>query len=196
MNLPHGRWLPGFRADLVAEAMPSIGLPVLVRCLLGERRFRPSGPTAETWNVAAHSLLVGLIMLRLRDHWPDLPGDVLLAKALCHDLHEAFLGDIPQPVKQHLPEFGRLEAEVDGGLLHEYLGIPVGTSPEMQKNIHAAVKHCDNVALVLEAELFGMTLETRPDQFPDNFLKDVRRCGGSGTWLYNEHVDFRLGERP
>ena len=181
MNLAGGRWLHGFDANTVARDMEKIGPVGLIRCLLGERRFRPSGPHVEDWNVAAHSLNAALIFLRLREArgWPI----EWLPAVLCHDLAEAFVGDIPRPVKRRLePTFGRLEASVQTGVA-SYFRLP--RLQGQRTGREAAVKHCDFVALLLEAEEFGLTLENGPDAFPPEVVEDFRCCGGT-TWLFRE----------
>src|SRR3990167_6317272 len=72
------------------------------------------GPPVQDWNVVAHSLNAALIFLRVRGirGWPI----EWLPAVLCHDLAEAFVGDIPSPVKRRVqPAFVQLEAGVQGG---------------------------------------------------------------------------------
>lgn len=180
MNIIGKRWLRGFEEDTVAEDLEEIGPVGLIRCLLGERRFRPSGPHVQDWNVAAHSLNVALIFLRVREArgWPI----EWLPAVLCHDLAEAFVGDIPSPVKRRVSGFAGLEASVQAGI-ETYLRLPWRSD---QGGLEAvAVKHCDFVALLLEAAEFGLTLESGPAGFPVGVVEDFKTCGGT-TWLFRE----------
>lgn len=181
MNIIGGRWLRGFETETVAEDLKKIGPVGIVRCLLGERRFRPSGPHTQDWNVAAHSLNAALIFLHLREKrgWPV----VWLQDVLCHDLAEAFVGDIPSPVKRHLqPAFIQLETGVLDGI-RRYLSMRDIQSLPVEPDRAAAVRHCDLVALLLEAEEFRLTLESGPEDFPPEVVEDFHACGG-GTWEY------------
>jgi len=180
MNLVGGRWLRGFEAHIVAEDLEKIGPVGLIRCLLGERRFRPSGPHVQDWNVVAHSLNAALIFLRVRGirGWPI----EWLPAVLCHDLAEAFVGDIPSPVKRRVqPAFVQLEAGVQDGI-ERYLHLSRLGEADGEA---LAVRHCDLVALLLEAEEFQLTLESGPNDFPTGVVEDFKACGGT-AWLFRE----------
>lgn len=183
LNVIGNRWLHGFEPETVAADLEKIGPVGIVRCLLGERRFRPSGPYVQDWNVAAHSLNAALIFLRL---WPLRGWDPLwLEEVLCHDLAEAFVGDIPSPVKRHLqPAFKVLEDGVDEGL-RTYLNLDADLVDADTSRLEQAVRHCDLVALLLEAEEFGLTLETGPEDLPPEVIEDFHACGGI-AWPYRK----------
>lgn len=90
---------------------------------------RYAGQCSEFYSVAEHSMLVA-----------DVVGDHRL-EALLHDAAEAFMGDITRPLKQLLPEYKRIEAEVERAILAR-LGL---TAP-----IPKAVKDADLRVLAAE----------------------------------------------
>jgi hypothetical protein len=69
---------------------------------------RYSGQCSRFYSVAEHSLLVSRMT---RGHELE---------ALLHDAAEAFLGDITRPLKQLLPEYKRIEAEVETAILSRF----------------------------------------------------------------------------
>ncbi len=74
--------------------------------------------------------------------------------ALLHDASEAYMADIPSPVKAALPDYKRLEKEVED-VIWSTLGLPPRTDP-----VWLAVKVCDELALHYEASVL---LAHRPD---------------------------------
>lgn len=69
---------------------------------------RYSGQCRSFYSVAEHSLLVSEV------------AEGYEYEALLHDAAEAFLGDITRPLKQMLPEFKRIEAEVERAILDRF----------------------------------------------------------------------------
>jgi 5'-deoxynucleotidase YfbR-like HD superfamily hydrolase len=59
---------------------------------------RFGGHTFEPYSVAQHSVLMGLIVPKEDKLW-----------ALFHDAMEAYVGDLPKPIKRVLPQFADLE---------------------------------------------------------------------------------------
>lgn len=116
---------------------------------------RFGGAGKSDWTVLHHSMLVGLIWLRLRPHydWPlyDLPA------VLLHDAHEGVMGcDIPGPVKRALGTKGQealrgLEATIDEKI-RTYFHI---SPPSNHKTPWFAPKLCDRLALIIEEIHFG-----------------------------------------
>ncbi|QUS38021.1 hypothetical protein RPMA_03475 [Tardiphaga alba] len=80
---------------------------------------RYSGQCRSFYSVAEHSLLVSEVAAGCE------------FEALLHDAAEAFLGDITRPLKQMLPEFKRIEAEVERAILDRF-GV-VGPIPPQVK---------------------------------------------------------------
>lgn len=90
---------------------------------------RYAGQCREFYSVAEHSLLVCDIV----------PAQGLAA--LLHDAAEAFLGDITRPLKQMLPDYRRIEQEVQNAILARF-GLPLVPEP--------AIKHADLRVLAAE----------------------------------------------
>ncbi|MEH2564298.1 hypothetical protein V1289_003925 [Bradyrhizobium sp. AZCC 2289] len=69
---------------------------------------RYSGQCSSFYSVAEHSILVSETAVGFE------------FEALLHDAAEAFLGDITRPLKQMLPEYKRIEAEVERAILDRF----------------------------------------------------------------------------
>jgi hypothetical protein len=67
---------------------------------------------------------------------------------LLHDSTEAYMCDIPRPIKGHLTNYAEYEAQLYRALAKKF-GLPDKLPPE--------VKWADNVALMTEAKLVGDT---------------------------------------
>lgn len=90
---------------------------------------RYSGQCKRFYSVAEHSLLVSEVARGFE------------FEALLHDAAEAFLGDITRPLKQLLPEFKRIEKDVELAILDRF-GVPAPLPPQ--------VKHADLRVLAAE----------------------------------------------
>jgi uncharacterized protein len=108
---------------------------------------RWNGHTLRPWSVADHSLLVA-----------DLVGDAdpnLALAALLHDAHEAYIGDIVQPVQEALATAGRVEGaeSLDVKFLANRLNSAIGAAFPLDPELflHDAVKAADRLALSIEA---------------------------------------------
>jgi hypothetical protein len=69
---------------------------------------RYAGQCKSFYSVAEHSLLVSETALGFE------------FEALMHDAAEAFLGDVTRPLKQMLPEFKKIEAEVEKAIFDRF----------------------------------------------------------------------------
>jgi 5'-deoxynucleotidase YfbR-like HD superfamily hydrolase len=143
----------GKMIDLLAPQRADIELPIIAEHLAKANRYCGATP-GVTYSVAQHSVVCASAA---RAATGDLQ---LVAYLLCHDMHEAYLGDDTTPKKRALQsimgEFGTLAGEVEKafGLLtyrldvaiHEAVGLTWPPSSELQKQI----KFWDTVALATE----------------------------------------------
>jgi hypothetical protein len=72
---------------------------------------RYSGQCSRFYSVAEHSLLVSEVAVGFE------------LEALLHDAAEAFMGDMTRPLKQMLPEYKRIELEVETAIFSRF-GLP------------------------------------------------------------------------
>lgn len=120
---------------------------------------RFGGHTKKFYSVAQHSMLVADIV---KDMEPDSPE--LELWALMHDASEAYMIDIPSPIKALLPEYKQKEKQLML-LISTWFNLPYHED-ERSSLIPFAVKHADAVALVTEARqlMKGGTSEWAPNQ--------------------------------
>lgn len=103
---------------------------------------RYNGHTKVFYSVATHSILVAFF----------LPDDLKL-EGLLHDASEAYLCDLPSPVKQQMPEYRRAEARVESAISDQF---------RLVHPMHPLVKEADDYVFTLEAGLvMGGTLGTK-----------------------------------
>lgn len=91
---------------------------------------RYSGQCKRHYSVATHSVIVAMFL-----------PDELKFEGLMHDGTEAFMADIPTPLKILLPEYRAIEHRVDAKIRRQF-GLPAEMSPE--------VKRADHIALAIE----------------------------------------------
>lgn len=111
---------------------------------------RYSGHTRTHWSVAAHSCLVSL-----------LAPQPFKRKAHAHDAHEAYVLDVPRPIKKH-PSMAGYRA-----LEHANEAV-VCAALNVELDMPLEVKYADNIALWAEAEELlhgcGDWTECRPEK--------------------------------
>jgi uncharacterized protein len=81
---------------------------------------RYSGQCNRFYSVAEHSLLVSETAVGFE------------LEALMHDAAEAFVGDITRPLKQMLPDYKRIETEVERAIFSRF-GIQTPLPPEVKQ---------------------------------------------------------------
>ncbi|NRA88817.1 MAG: HD domain-containing protein [Rhizobiales bacterium] len=111
------------------------------------------------YSVAEHSTHVMEHISRLQpcDYSPldSLETEMI---ALCHDMSEAYLGDMPSPIKAQLPDYQKLEARVQK-TIYDYFDCKVD-NPSYMKTMEQAdyrmllieMRHCGKHALKAESD--------------------------------------------
>jgi hypothetical protein len=126
---------------------------------------RWAGHCPHFYSVAEHACLVHDIVAEraARQHWTPALANVLQLAALHHDDHEAFVGDVPTPLKNML---GLVYTD-----LADKLDVTIGRALKLGWAVASfqdpEVKRADTLALYVEAERFkpsmGLHWEGRPD---------------------------------
>lgn len=152
--------------DLLDPDPGSILLDDIAFSLGNACRF--NGHTSSYYSVAEHSVLVSCLVEAMN------PNRDLVVAGLLHDAHEAYLGDIPTPIKQTLPGWQELAERMDRAVGQSFCADPVlFRSPE--------VELADRMALSMEARIL-MKCRTRGllagDLIPAENLPD--RISGNG----------------
>jgi len=114
---------------------------------------RWGGHSEAFYSVASHSIWVA----------EQVPDGYKL-EALLHDATEAYIGDMPKPIKKHLPDFVGLEKKLDGAIRTKF-GLP----PLMSK----VVKEADKRALEwewMEVKNGSWVSETNHFRIKEKFL--------------------------
>lgn len=130
----------GIAFDLAAPTVAMVKIEDIAVALSRQCRF--AGHCKRFYSVAEHSVLVS----RLIDS-DVAPRRRLALYGLLHDAHEAYIGDLLQPIKvlarqQGATFYAELEARVEAVVLQAFGFDPGPTPPE--------VKHADLVALAIE----------------------------------------------
>lgn len=147
------------------------------------RQFRYNGLTVKPYTVAQHSTIVARMCTD--------PKSALLA--MLHDASEAYLHDIPTPLKQILPDYRKIERKVQEAIEAGLIWDGFFNSIEHAEKLYAEVSEADKLALrhevstiVLHREEYGLPVippilqvqELReqnilnPDEAFVQFLKD------------------------
>jgi uncharacterized protein len=142
----------GKRFHFLAPQQDEIDIEDIAHALANECRF--GGHTARFYSVAEHSILVATLC----------PDELALA-ALLHDASEAYIRDIPSPIKHHLSNYKQIENIVQSAIETKY-GV-IGAS----KN--EVIKEADLMALKAEAS---------------HLLKN-----GGESWIHQENYKTKNG---
>lgn len=147
---------------------------------------------------------VGQHLLLLSDIWRALPSlqtglmtQVIELKLLIHDLHEAYVVDLPRPIKAMLPEYGVLEKKVEAELLD---GLLFGLFDEANqtkiketinsKVVNDIVSFMDiNICTLVEIPLF---MPSGSSVFSNQKTEDLAKSGlhfMAAQMAYNEWID-------
>ena len=126
-----GSWIltrSGRHIDFQNPDPAEIAIEDIAVALSRECRF--SGQTQEFYSVAQHSVRTSRIV-----------PEAFALEALLHDATEAFIKDLPSPLKGMLPEYSRIERTLDRAIRRKF-GLP----GEMSGPVHRA----DRVLLATE----------------------------------------------
>lgn len=139
--------------DLYNMVSSDVDIQDIVHGLSAIRRFNGRGLT-----VLQHTLSM---FDYTRTKYRGVERDRVLSSVLVHDLAEAYIGDIIQPVKAAVPDIALLETSVQYAILNKLYRcegdefvVPPYVLPG--SNLSAVVKHIDRIALAAEYKLlFG-----------------------------------------
>jgi hypothetical protein len=124
-----GRWFDAFNPQVADVCIEDIA-----HALALMNRF--GGHTKRPYSVAQHSYLAS-----------KMAPEGLKFQALMHDAHEAYVLDMPSPLKRGLPDYCALEDAVER-VVHQTFGLPAKLDP--------AVKVVDMRMMTTEAKAFGL----------------------------------------
>lgn len=125
-----GRWF-----DVLNPDPEQVCIEDIAHSLACTNRY--GGHIAVPYSVAQHSVMCAYVA----------PPEWKL-ECLLHDAAEAYLGDMPKPIKRKMPDYRRLEAKVEQAIRARF-GLPGAAHPQ-------AVGDIDLRMLVTEARHFGM----------------------------------------
>lgn len=132
-----GNWCETYTGKKFYPADPrveEIDLEDITHALGNICRF--GGHSSRFYSVAQHSIVVASLVSEENRLW-----------ALLHDAAEAYVGDIPRPLKMMLPRFCDIESRIIEKIAEAW-GLPA--------EMPAEIKQADNFALFLEATALGM----------------------------------------
>lgn len=146
----------GRLVDPINPSMNDISIEDIAWALSRIPRFAGHTTCQIPYNVAQHSVHVSLLVQKhVSENWEHYPelrsiSDIVL-KALLHDAHEAYIGDIPSPIK-HLDGLRERFKEIENGLDRAIFGA-IGLVPftQIEKDI---IKQADLLALSIEGYHF------------------------------------------
>ena len=143
MNSPsaprHGNWLQTFTGKAFWPLDPrpeDVCDEDSAHALALSNRYM--GHTRVPYSVADHSLGVANVV------WERTSDLKLMFAALLHDASEAYIVDVPRPIKPYLKGYYEIEAVVMGAILEHY-GLP------QDLHLHPEIKRADEILLATEA---------------------------------------------
>lgn len=119
----------GLLANLNHLSADDMDIRIIAKALSKLCRF--GGHTSQFYSVAQHSVLVSKLV----------PEELAFA-ALLHDASEAYVIDMPRPIKLQMPDYQDLELSVMSQIVAHY--------DVVDQMSHPLIKHADMVALATE----------------------------------------------
>jgi 5'-deoxynucleotidase YfbR-like HD superfamily hydrolase len=141
MNEPVICTSSGRRFNLLEPCIADVALQDIAHALALTPRF--GGHCNAFLSVAQHSILVADLVA------VHEPGSLAQQVALLHDASEAYLVDMPAPIKRHLPDFKRIEDRVQA-VVFEAFGLAT-----IAAGLKPIIKAADTLALQWEQRDFG-----------------------------------------
>lgn len=163
-------WIRTYTGNYVCLAKPdpsTISIVDIAHHLACEARW--AGATSRHYSVAEHSIWVARFV---RELVPAESRDIATAHALLHDAHEAYIKDIPTPLKAMLGDGYRKMA--DG--LDAAIRVAVGLVAPPEVGVIGAIKAADSYASWCEAKalLASCTqIKKAGDEPPEGLLRKV-----------------------
>jgi hypothetical protein len=115
------------------------------------QQVRFAGHTPEPYTIAQHSVLVSRRAEELATAGSLLGVTEIAQWGLLHDAMEAYVVDVPRPVKRSLPEYQDIEQNLAVVIWRRFVALE-GSTLRMRDYPH--VKRADNEILSAEAEVF------------------------------------------
>lgn len=178
----------------LTQLKPSIAH--IMRALPKINRF--NGHTALPYDVAMHSVQCAISAKQVY----GIEKPHLLLAVLMHDAAEAYISDIPRPLKRAFcPEIGQLEARVQLNILSSIFIIhPVHMEEIYSKNFVETLAEIDLRMACTEYDFLGETklLEKVPRLTPpkDFYVTDWRKSTYSFCRLLHKYTTSPLSEAP
>lgn len=138
MSKRRGDWMQTYTGRQFWPLDPrpeEVAIEDIARALSMQCRF--AGHCAKFYSVADHSVRVSM-------HAGDLDDPTFALAGLLHDAAEAYVVDVPRPLKRFLPGYKEIEREV-ARAIEKRFGLPVDIFED------GAIKHWDEVLLATEA---------------------------------------------
>lgn len=172
---------PTGRRIFYEDPFGSISREMLLREVAAglSKQARFGNHTAMSYYVAQHCVLCTM----LSD--ADGQGDEVALRLLLHDATEAYLGDMPNPHKQRLPDYRALEAHFEEAILSR-LGL------DLAPDLHPTVKRYDFMAMVLEMDRVGFGSERYgcTTEIPTDCRRAAGQFFNGGSWGSNTAAKF------
>ncbi|MHC0464558.1 HD family hydrolase [Kosakonia cowanii] len=172
------RTFTGKRFDYLTATVDDIDIEDIANALSNVCRF--NGHLPEFYSVAQHSVLCSLIV----------PVEHAF-EALMHDAAEAYVQDIPAPLKALLPDYRRIEDQVDD-LIRNKFGLPAEHTP--------VIKYADLTMLATERRDLdiddGTTWEILENIPPTDLIQINPLRAGQAYALFMKRFNELLETRP
>ena len=94
------------------------------------RQYRFNGQTSRPYTVAQHCVFVSYLV-----------PPTLALQALLHDAAEAYIGDLPYPVKRLCPDYQQIEDRLQRAIMRHF---------NLPAKLSTVIKHADLIALATE----------------------------------------------